>query len=211
MRTFIAVALPLPVRSQVRTLQEQLQSELQRLNITICFKWTPVENLHITLRFLGETGHSQTSAIAQGLEQIARGRTPFSLHLRQLGAFPTLRRPNVLWLGIHGDQTSLSALQIACEQLARSTGFAPEERPFSPHLTLARTQRNADRRALAAAGDMLNGLTRLSNALFSDSLPEQSAFTVNEVVHVQSELLPAGSVYTPLWRAAFSRESYSQL
>jgi 2'-5' RNA ligase len=82
-------------------------------------------------------------------------------------------------------------------------GFAPEERPFSPHLTLARAQRNANRQALAAAGDVLNGLARLSNAPFLDSLPEQSAFTVNEVMHMQSELLPAGSVYTPFYRVAF--------
>ena len=202
MRTFIAVELPIYVRSQVKTIQEQLQSELYRLHIANCFKWTPIENLHFTLRFLGETSPLQRAAIAHGLGQIGSRHAVLSLHLRQLGAFPRLGRPNVLWLGIQGALTSLMALQTACEQLACSTGFAPEERPFSPHLTLARTQRNADRRTIAAAGDVLNGLARLSNSPFLDNLPERSAFTVNEVVHMQSELLPAGSVYTPLCRVA---------
>jgi 2'-5' RNA ligase len=208
MRTFMAVELPVAVRSQVQTLQEQLQSELRRLHIPNCFRWTPVENLHITLRFLGETSPAQCAAIAQGLDKAASGRSPFSLHLRRLGAFPTLRRPNVLWLGIHGDQTALSALQAACEELARSLGFAPEERPFSPHLTLARAQRNADRQALAAAGDVLNELARLSNAPFLDNMAAHSGFTVNEVVHMQSELLPAGPVYTLLYRSPVKRPGF---
>jgi len=193
MRTFIATELSQEAREAIRRRQDRLCSVLEQAGLAACFRWSAVDTVHLTLRFLGETDRSQSERIGAGLAQAARGRRPFSLCVGRTGCFPSFRQPNVLWLGVDGDLAVLAELQRSIEGLAQSAGFEAEARAFSPHLTLARARREHTRVALQAAGALLE--TEAGAAPPGDP---PVCFTVAEVVHMRSDLRPAGPIYTPL-------------
>jgi 2'-5' RNA ligase len=188
MRSFIAIELPLAVQGAVRHLQQQLQSQLRDRSLSTLVNWTPVEKIHLTLRFLGETEATQAAALAPGLARLARQAAPFSVHLAGLGCFPNLRQPRILWLGMAGDLTSLAQVQAQCELLAQEVGLAREARPFSPHLTIARLARNTSRASSNVLGQAIQPLV-------DQRTPAQplTPFLVEEIVWLQSELLPGGA------------------
>ncbi len=103
-------------------------------------KTVSADDLHITLKFLGETQDEQLSAITTTIDEIAAGFTPFSMELVGLGAFPRIERPSVIWAGV---QSGKPLIDIAAqlEDRLMDLGFEPESRPFSPHLTIARVRR----------------------------------------------------------------------
>jgi len=196
MRTFIALELPSPIREAIRLRQQQLRDALTEAGLARCFRWSAVENIHLTLRFLGETDRGQTERIAAGLAEIARRRQGFSLCVGGAGCFPTFRRPNVIWLGVDGQLELLQAMQAAVEELVVAAGFEAESRGFSPHLTLARAQRERSRADLQRAGELLQRLAVQNEGnVQGGSAP---CFAVTEVVHMRSDLRPAGPIYTPL-------------
>jgi 2'-5' RNA ligase len=196
MRTFIAIELPTPIREAVRLRQQQLRAALKEAGLEGCFRWSAMDNIHVTLRFLGETDRGQTERIAAGLAEIARRRQGFSLCVGGMGCFPNFRRPNVLWLGVDGQMEALQAMQAAVEELVVAAGFEAETREFSPHLTLARAQRERSRAELQRAGELLQRLAAQNEVKAqSGSTP---CFPVAEVVHMHSDLRPAGPIYTPL-------------
>ena len=128
-RAFVAVRIPaLP----------ELQTVLKPL---AAMRW-PVaavspENLHVTLKFLGDIPTDQIAAIQQQLLSVVRGKPPFVLKVEQLGAFPSADRPSVVWVGLV-DAEPLVALANEIESLLEPLGFARESRSFHAHLTLAR-------------------------------------------------------------------------
>jgi RNA 2',3'-cyclic 3'-phosphodiesterase len=199
MRTFIAIELPLPSRDHLVTVQRQVQGELRRRGISDCFNWVAPEKAHLTLRFLGETSAQQVAALQHSLAQLLPTQSSFGLTIQAGGAFPHFRRPNVLWLGLGGEVAPLQAMQQQIEVLVRQQGFAPEERRFTPHLTLARAQRQATAAHLAAAGQAIQ------RTLMSDQAAPQ--FFVAQVVHMQSELRPEGARYTPLCTFSLQRRA----
>lgn len=199
MRTFIAIELPAPMRDHLTTVQQQLQRDLHRAGIPDCFNWVAPEKIHLTLRFLGETTAQQVSALKQGLARLLSQQNPFQLTLQTVGAFPHFRRPNVLWIGMGGELAPLQAVQQQIEALVQQVGFAPEDRRFTPHLTLARAQRQAPAVALGAAGRILLEHGQSGN-------PAATPFTVTEVIHWQSELRPQGARYTPLGTFLFGAQ-----
>lgn len=198
LRTFVALELPATVKTALAAQQARVQDHLAAQRIST-LRWSPVENIHLTLRFLGDTNRGQRAALIEGLRAAAPRWSPFSLRLAGLGCFPNCRAPRVIWQGIAGDLAVLGALQAEVERLVQRIGFAAEERPFSPHLTLARAQRNAARPALQQTG-------RALAALMADTPPPDIAFDVDHLVYFQSELRPGGSIYTPLAVFAFGRE-----
>ncbi len=198
LRTFVALELPPAVKAVLADQQARVQDHLAAQRIAT-LRWSPVENIHLTLRFLGDTNRAQRDALIKGLRAAASRWSPFSLRLAGLGCFPNCRAPRVLWQGIAGDLAELGQIQAEVETLVQQIGFAAEERPFSPHLTLARAQRNAARPALQQTG-------RALAALMADAQPPDIAFTVDRLVYFQSELRPGGSIYTPLAVFAFGRE-----
>lgn len=105
----------------------------------------PPHNWHITLRFLGETTTLQYERVLSGLD----GLPPtLSLELSTFGTFPKPQRANVLWFGLGAPSPELEAIAAAAEESAVAAGFAPEERPFHPHVTLSRLRPPHDLRAL---------------------------------------------------------------
>lgn len=192
MRTFIAIELPVTVQQHVGAVQQKLQEHLAQFGSRPSFNWAPPANTHITLRFLGETDEQQRATLVPGLAALCAQQRSFSLVLSGLGCFPSFRTPRIIWQGIHGDLPALARLQASVETLARSVGFPPEERPFSPHLTLARARRDAQHPALTQAG---RALERLATGALT--LPAVT-FAVVEVHLMRSELLRGGARYTSL-------------
>ncbi len=130
MRAFIAIDLPEPVRSALRREQTAFRS--------ICpdARWTRPEGIHLTLKFLGEITEAQVREVAEALAKLDRFET-FSVEVKGFGFFPDARRPRVLWAGVEA-LPGLNQLAQKVEDAMEKLGFARENRPFRPHLTLAR-------------------------------------------------------------------------
>lgn len=196
MRTFIAVVLPDAVREQLENASRALRGYLHEQGAPDRLRWTSMENAHLTLRFLGETSPEQVEALASELSALARKHPPFELSIGGLGCFPNVRQPRVVWVGIGGELARLCALQTAVERASVRVGFEAENRPYSPHVTLARSRRGASKSQLHKIGQLVQARIRADGEplLLETYIP----LPVDQVIHIRSDLRPGGSVYTPL-------------
>lgn len=139
-RLFVGVPLPDPVRDEVARLIERVRSAVtvDRIAEGREVRWVRVEGLHLTLRFLGPTLDERRPAVEAAIRAAAAGARPFPVRISGGGAFPSPARPRVLWLGVSAGAEQLTALAEALEAGLEAAGWPPEERPFRPHLTLAR-------------------------------------------------------------------------
>ena len=129
MRLFTAIDLAPELLLRLERLQSSLRPEA-------FIKWSPLDNFHITTKFIGEWPDSRLDELFASLETLPP-REPFDVELKDLGWFPDARSPRVLWVGVHGDGP-LENLARATDECLTKIGIAKEERPFTPHLTLAR-------------------------------------------------------------------------
>jgi len=154
MRAFIALELSPQLREGLDSLMRDLKGPRG-----IKGRWVPWENIHLTLRFLGEVDEEQVEAIGELLERVAAASRPFSLSLEGLGAFPSSFRPRVLWVGVKKGLEVLEKMYNQLEEGLFKLGVPPNDKAFKPHLTLARFK-NPDlevrRRVHAACKDMEN-------------------------------------------------------
>lgn len=178
MRTFIAV----PFSAEARALLGELQTELRSFGADV--RWTAVSSIHLTLKFLGEIEPAVLPGLVARLRAATAAEPTFTLRLRGLGGFPNLRNPRVLWCGLEGDLQPLASLQQRVEQACLGAGFAPEERPFQPHLTLGRVRGKTN-------------LQPLLDYIKIGSTVER-AFDVREFNIYQSTLRPQGALYSVL-------------
>jgi len=180
LRLFVAIDLPEDVRESLGHLQAGLRrDDLPGL------RWTRPEGVHLTLKFLGETPAAEVAAIEGALARAVRGVPAFRLALGAPGTFGGRRGPRVLWVDVEGELAPLQQLQAAVERELAAVGFAPEERKFSPHLTLARVPQPPP-----------PGLAeRLSRALAAVAAP-QGEFRATELLLMRSRLQPGGAVYS---------------
>lgn len=183
MRAFIAIELP----PEIKDVLARLQSELRQTGADV--KWASYNNLHLTLRFLGEVEESRLAEVKRLCAEVAAEFQPFTLRLKDTGYFPNFKQPRVLWVGLAGEISIAQELQQRLEAGLLALGFDREDKPFKPHLTVGRVKSGKNTRQLVAKSDMY-------------SLPELS-FEVCEIVLMKSELHPAGSRYTPQAKAAF--------
>jgi 2'-5' RNA ligase len=150
MRLFVAMDIPEDVRAAIEALAAKLRIAYRDA------RWTRIEGLHITLKFIGETPAEKAAAIKAALAAMP-SRAPIAMKFRGLGFFPNERRPRVLWAGIESGP-ELAELGAAVETALAPLGIAREERAFSPHLTLARFDEprglDALRAAIAGAGPL---------------------------------------------------------
>lgn len=210
MRCFIAIELPLSTQSALRLLQAELAAQLAEAHCGHVVRWTAPESIHLTLRFLGETSQRQCAQIGAGLQSLAAhalsaeaAPQKILLTLQGVGCFPNTRRPNVVWAGVAGatasgataDVGSLRAIQHAAEELARAAGFDPEDRPYTPHLTLGRMRREAAAADLRRAGEVFD-LAAASPTVRAWLAP----LPVEAVSLMHSDLQPTGAIYTALAR-----------
>ncbi len=177
MRTFLAIDLPDPVRAALVQVQDALKPEANAVS------WTRRENLHLTLRFLGNVDVPMHVALTATLEDTLREAQPPLLTVAGLGAFPSMARPRVLYAGITCLSGALDSLQRLAENAAQHAGLPPEASPFHPHLTLGRVRYHARNKAL-------------THALHHTAIPPTDAFVADAVSLYESVLGPAGPVYT---------------
>lgn len=195
-RTFIALDLPSDVLAALAATQTQVRDHLAAQQLERALRWSLTKNLHLTLRFLGDTSAAQAAEMTTRLLEVAGKSAPFVLEVdnsgRALGGFPDLRQPRVLWMGVGGDLVALRHLQSEIEMVAQAVGFAAELQHYSPHLTLARAGREVERRTLTQVGRAIASLMHTA--------PPASPlrFTVDHVTFYQSELQPGGPRYTRL-------------
>ena len=201
MRTFVALEIPHGVRQQMRA-QQDLLKELPALReLPSVLRWTNTRNLHLTLRFLGETDETQRRQLQNGLAAVAAKHAPFSLKPSQLGCFRSWSNLRVLWVGLEGELEALLKLQTDVESLARQMGFSPERNRYSPHITLARTARNAPRPALRTASEQLR---RAAEGGESQSWYD---WKVSELHFIRSVLGPGGAQYFNLVTCALPHDT----
>jgi 2'-5' RNA ligase len=178
-RAFLAIDLPASLRPVLSWAQE----ELKRCGADV--KWVPVGNIHITLKFFGNITDVQVADISEAVTALAEWQAPFSLTVTDAGAFPSPKNPRVVWLGVGGDLDIMRDFHRRLETAFAALGFSPEDRPFSPHLTLGRVKSASGRAAL----------TRCLAQLPS---PNVASFQVSEIVLFRSNLSPQGATYLPL-------------
>ena len=182
-RTFIALELPKSVKSSLAQLQDILKQHEQAH-----VKWVHPDSIHLTLKFLGNVDAGTIPELTDAISEAAGGNAPFHLNLGHLGAFPNVRAPRVIWVGLEGELASLLTLQKSVEGALTTLGFAPENRRFSPHLTLGRI------RDKATPGDR----RRLGEAVNSLKTEAASPFKINAINLMRSTLTREGALYTCL-------------
>lgn len=183
-RTFIAIELDDALHRTLRDLQAQFKRERAARGV----RWVTPENIHVTLKFLGDVSAEQIPAIQRALADACAGIAPFALSIADVGAFPNTRRPNVVWVGARDDAGSTALLAKRVDDACAALGFAREERAFTPHLTLGRVHRDAAPSDRQFIGEMI------LNAKVGDL----GRVRVERVSVMKSELRPGGSVYTRL-------------
>ena len=182
MRLFIALDLPGDV---VRN----LESFVARLKPSARIHWSPPANLHITTKFIGEFPENRLPELQAALSGMPE-RPPIEVTVAKVGFFPNARSPRVFWCGI--EAPGLEALAADTDAATSSVGVSKEERPFSPHLTLARIKERVD-------------LSPLHSAIAAAPSLDFGRFTARCFFLYRSQLRPTGSVYTKLAEFPFSK------
>jgi RNA 2',3'-cyclic 3'-phosphodiesterase len=181
LRLFVAVPAPLDVRAATEAVVGQLKGQGD-------VRWVAPELLHLTLKFLGPTPAEKVGGISAALAEKANKFSRFMVELGDAGAFPNLRRPQTIWMGVGGDVRALERLAERVEQALEPLGFPPEKRGFRPHLTIGRVK---SPKGLAELSRQLQGAAQQPGRV---AVP----WPVEEIHLVQSVLKPSGPEYTPL-------------
>ncbi len=178
MRTFIAVELKEEIKKKI----EEVQAPLKKSGADV--SWVKPGNIHATLKFLGEVPEDKIAMVFEGTAKALQGITGFALALKDLGCFPNLRRPRVIWIGVEKGKEELSEIARKIEEEMANIGFPKEKREFSPHLTIGRVKSPKNIEKLTEHIKTVNFQTE--------------EIEVKEVVVMKSQLNPAGAIYTPL-------------
>jgi len=190
-RAFIAIELPAELRQELTRLQAELKAD-NRLRI----KWVNPNGIHLTLKFLGNIPVSDTDRITQAMTDAARRIMPFYLKTETLGAFPNLKRAQVVWVGLGGETDKLKQLQQLIETNLTQLGFAAEQRQFKPHLTLARLGREVSPAERQHLGEFIAS-TRFEMG---------ERMKVDSINLIRSQLTREGAVYSRISSAELLKE-----
>lgn len=174
-RAFIAISLPDEAKIELGRVAAALAHQMPARSV----RWVKPELIHVTLRFLGKTAVTQLPIIAAELDHVAANHAPFSLHLNGLGCFPNRQRPRVIWAGLAGELAQVKALKQGIDEVLSPLGWEQGKRPFRAHLTLGRVKDSHKLRGVAWGAEV-----------------EQALVPVTAVHLIESQLRPAGPVYT---------------
>ena len=182
-RAFVSINIDRPILKELRTFQQTLEDGVPKDSI----RWSSPEQLHLTLKFLGNVAASALTEVQDALAQIIEPRRVLHLSAEGLGGFPNLRNPRVVWVGVKGDVEPLLQLQAQIEKVTAPWSQKEENRAFHPHLTLGRVREKAFRHT-RRIGEFLQGVEQ----------PEFGRWRVLEIHLMRSQLSPKGSTYTVL-------------
>lgn len=171
MRTFIALDIPDNIKEKIFIYFDKEREKWREM------KWVEKENLHITLKFLGEVEEEKIPLISKILDDVSKRFESFNLKLDKVGFFPSLKSPRVLWVGVYPEENVKKLFDFLEKELEK-LGFERERREFHPHITVARFKKR--------------NIFKMEEKKLGDS------FKANEVVLFKSNLTPDGPIYTPL-------------
>ncbi|CAN5863773.1 hypothetical protein BH18ACI4_BH18ACI4_28570 [soil metagenome] len=177
-RVFFAISLDESVRANLMGQIKRLRESVPHAQAS----WSRKENIHLTLKFLGEIETCRLGKLSNGAARAVRDFSPFQITLEESGVFPRHGTPRVLWIGIKDESGKLAELHARLEEECAGQGFPREDRPFQPHLTIARLRKPLGARDLAAAHYEMRF--------------ETVAVAVAELLVIRSEPGVAGSRYT---------------
>lgn len=186
MRTFIAIELPKDIRGSLGKLQEQLKESEADV------KWVIPDNIHLTLKFLGETGDERLERIKKAIEEVARENHPYKISIHSLGAFPKINYLRVIWVGTEDGGAETKIIAKTLEEKIMKIGIPKEGRPFSSHITIGRTRSTQNRERL------IKKLKNLQESFGKENLE----FSVSKITLFKSTLTPKGPIYEVLQRVS---------
>ncbi|RKZ22150.1 RNA 2',3'-cyclic phosphodiesterase [bacterium] len=170
MRLFIAIDLPFEAKKEIVGVRELIKNKGG-------IKWVEMENIHLTLKFLGEVEEDKVSAIEKRLKAVAKDTEPFIISLRDVGGFPTERESRVIWVGVEQGREMVYELNRKIERAMEKLGFERDSR-FHPHITIGRVKR---------------GRVNVQGLKF-----HYPSIFVKSFFLISSRLTPSGPIYTPL-------------
>ncbi|MBI4712396.1 MAG: RNA 2',3'-cyclic phosphodiesterase [Planctomycetes bacterium] len=145
MRLFIAIVLEPDIRSAIAKIQRELDQHIFGINPAIrrdsaSLRWVEEANIHLTMRFLGETPDSKVAAISDAINSVAQSHHSFDMAIRGLGVFPALQKPRVIWVGCQEPTSTLPKVYEELEGNLVSLNLPRDDHPFSPHITIGRVK-----------------------------------------------------------------------
>lgn len=185
MRTFIAIELPETIRIRLSALQKKIQDSAAGL------KWVNPQNIHLTLKFIGERDEKKVKEIREILKEVAGKNYSYAATISSLGIFPAKNSPRVIWAGIEEGDKETKEIAKELEEKISKIGIPKETRPFSSHITLARVKSALSRESL---------IQELDN-LTADLTSQNLSFPVEKIFLFKSTLAPLGSIYEVLEEA----------
>lgn len=185
MRTFIAIELPLQIKEYLARLQERLK----KLGADVT--WVKPDNIHLTLKFLGEIEDKKISKVIQILEDTLKDKLNFVMRLSSIGAFPSINSPRVIWMGIDKGDTQIKEIANDLEEEISRLGIPKEDRPFSSHITIGRLRSAQNRERL------VKDLKELKGSIINENLE----FPVTKILLMKSTLTSKGPIYEVLKEA----------
>jgi len=187
-RSFLAIDL----HSSMQIKLEEMVSIL-RNRAKLPVRWVAGKNIHLTLKFLGESEPARLKKLENSLQSRMLTYEPFDIQIGELGVFPSTNNPRIIWVGVQAPQI-LERLAREIEEISLTQGYEREKRRFSPHLTLGRVSQSADRVQILL----------ISEALQKLQVAELGTVRVESIAMMKSVLTPAGPIYSPLSVMHFS-------
>ena len=176
MRLFLAIPIDKSILSTLAGAVDKLRETRAPV------RWVRPEGMHLTLKFLGETEPDRLGPLVEAVSGVTGGIQPFPLSVSGAGAYPSLKRPRVLWAGVIENSGTLQRLVAGIEEVSEQLGWEREKRRFSPHVTIGRVKGNMNLGRLAAA------MEHIREGHWGDQ-------EAGEVVLYSSTLQPGGAVY----------------
>jgi 2'-5' RNA ligase len=165
-RLFVAIPVPEPVCDAVESIVDKVRAggdpSLREV------RWVRLDGLHLTLRFLGPTDERRVPAVVDAVDRVARDTEPFEIVIAGGGAFPTPARPRALWLGVTAGVDELAAAATRLDDALSDAGWPRDDRPYRPHLTLARS--DGVRAGPAVARRLIDAATGLKEPFRAESV-----------------------------------------
>jgi len=182
MRAFIAIELSEPIRDALA----KTQTSLKYAGADV--KWIGKDNIHLTLKFLGEISEDKAEQVATALDDITKETKPFDISLKDLGAFPAIDHPRVIWVGLDKGAKESTELAKKIDEALSKLGFQEESRPFAAHLTIGRVRSGLNRTALV-------------EKMKSYQLSAISFQLIKSIALFKSTFTPKGPIYVKLHEA----------
>ena len=190
-RAFIAIDLSNEIYQNLNKVIQDLKEGMGRVPV----RWVPAKNIHLTIKFLGDVSVGNLDLLIEIIQSEANRHPSLDLSVGGLGTFPSIRRPRVIWVGVKAP-IELDALHRGIETEMARLGYAPEDRPFFPHLTLGRVSRNVNS----------DELRRISESLGNYKVGFLGATRIDAVYLYRSDLQPGGAVYSRLLTASLTND-----